>query len=72
MTRKRPVIAGVVVNDDVPIPGVVTNITDDILQTPAFMHLCDPPRGEDVEPGDEVAVSDIRGFDVINWKVKAD
>lgn len=56
---------------DEPIPGSITNVSGSALDVPALATLCDPPRFGPVAPKEEVQVSDVRGFDTFNWKVKA-
>ena len=56
---------------DGPIPGSITNVSGSACDVPALATLCDPPRFGPVAPKEEGQVSDVRGFDTINWKVKA-
>ena len=57
--------------DEPSFVGSITNVSGSALDVPALATLCDPPRFGPVAPKEEVQVSDVRGFDTINWKVKA-
>lgn len=52
-------------------PGVVVNISGGDVWVPAMPSRAVGSHGELVCAGEEVAVSDVAGFDSINWKVKA-
>ena len=52
-------------------PGEVTNISGGVLNVPALVDLCVIPRSPDVQPKETVKVTEVSGFDLTNWKVKA-
>jgi hypothetical protein len=42
------------------------------MNVPDMPRLAVEPHGIRVEPKEQIAVTDVSGFDAINWKVKAD